>query len=123
MFFDYLRKFFSRHTPRWIVFNIDLMVVAFSFLFSYSIIRNLQFETFTINDLLLPLMLMLLLKALAIVVTKSYKGIVKYTSIQDATRIFIAMTISTFAFVIVRRYMQAQFDILIVARRSIIIMV
>jgi FlaA1/EpsC-like NDP-sugar epimerase len=74
------------------------------------------------NELLLPLMLMLLLKALAIVVTKSYKGIVKYTSIQDATRIFLAMTISTFAFVIIRRYMQSQHDVLIVARRSIIIM-
>ena len=92
MLFDYLRRIFSRHTPRWIVFNIDLMVVAFSFVFSYSIIRNLSFETFTVNELLVPLMMMLLLKALAIVVTKSYKGIVKYTSIQDATRIFIAMT-------------------------------
>ncbi|MCO4818816.1 MAG: polysaccharide biosynthesis protein [Bacteroidetes bacterium] len=122
MIFDYLRRIFSRHTPRWIVFNIDLAVVALSFVFSYSIIRNLQFETFTMNELLLPLMLMLLLKALAIVVTKSYKGIVKYTSIQDATRIFLAMTISTFAFVIIRRYMQSQHDVLIVARRSIIIM-
>lgn len=122
MLFDYLRRIFSRHTPRWIVFNIDLMVVAFSFVFSYSIIRNLQFETFTLNELLVPLMLMLLIKALAIIVTKSYKGIVKYTSIQDATRIFIAMTMSTFAFVLLRRYLQAQFDVLIVARRSIIIM-
>lgn len=122
MLFDYLRRIFSRHTPRWIVFNIDLMVVAFSFVFSYSIIRNLQFETFTLNELLVPLMLMLLIKALAIIVTKSYKGIVKYTSIQDATRIFIAMSMSTFAFVLLRRYLQAQFDVLIVARRSIIIM-
>ena len=62
------------------------------------------------DELLMPLMMMLLLKALAIVVTRSYKGIVKYTSIQDATRIFIAMTISTFAFVIIRRYMQSQHD-------------
>ncbi len=122
MLFDYLRRIFSRHTPRWIVFNIDLMVVAFSFVFSYSIIRNLSFETFTVNELLVPLMMMLLLKALAIIVTKSYKGIVKYTSIQDATRIFIAMTLSTFAFVVLRRYMQSQHDILLVARRSIIIM-
>jgi len=98
------------------------MVVAFSFVFSYSIIRNLSFETFTVNELLVPLMMMLLLKALAIIVTKSYKGIVKYTSIQDATRIFIAMTLSTFAFVVLRRYMQSQHDILLVARRSIIIM-
>lgn len=122
MIFDYLRRIFNRHTPRWIVFNVDLAVVAASFVFSYSIIRNLQFETFTLNELLMPLMLMLLLKALAIVVTKSYKGIVKYTSIQDATRIFIAMTLSAFAFVIIRRYMQSQYDVLIVARRSIIIM-
>lgn len=122
MLFDYLRRIFSRHTPRWIVFNIDLMVVAFSFVFSYSIIRNLSFETFTVNELLVPLMMMLLLKALAIIVTKSYKGIVKYTSIQDATRIFIAMTLSTFAFVVLRRYMQSQHDILLVAIRSIIIM-
>lgn len=104
------------------MFNIDLMVVAISFIFSFSIIRNLQFETFTLNELLVPLMMMLLLKALAIVFTKSYKGIVKYTSIQDATRIFVAMTISTLAFVFIRRYMQSQHDILIIARRSIIIM-
>ncbi len=122
MIFDYLRRIFIRHTPRWVVFNIDLVVVAISFVFSYSIIRNPQFETFTMDELLMPLMMMLLLKALAIVVTRSYKGIVKYTSIQDATRIFIAMTISTFAFVIIRRYMQSQHDLLIVARRSIIIM-
>ncbi len=122
MLFDYLRKLFSRHTPRWIVFNIDLMVVAFSFVFSYSIIRNLQFETFTTQDILIPLMLMLLFKATSIVITKSYKGIIKYTSIQDASRIFVAMTMSTFAFVLVRRYLQSNHDVLIVARRSIIIM-
>ncbi len=122
MIFDYLRKIFSRHTPRWIVFIIDLLVVAASFFFSYSIIRNLQFETFTIKDLVLPLMLMVCFKAIFIVFTKSYKGIVKYTSVQDASRIFIAMTMSMFAFVVVRRVIQAEYDILIVARRSIIIM-
>ncbi len=122
MLFDYLRKFFSRHTPRWIVFNIDLFVAAVSFMFSYSIIRNLQFETFSTEEILLPLMLMLLFRAVAIVATKSYKGIIKYTSIQDATRIFAAITMSTIAFILFRRYMQQTHDILIVARRSIIIM-
>ncbi|MBO6516691.1 MAG: polysaccharide biosynthesis protein [Bacteroidia bacterium] len=122
MLFDYLRKLFGRHTPRWIVFNIDLFVAALSFVFSYSIIRNLQFETFTMEEVLLPLMLMLLFRAVAIVATKSYKGIIKYTSIQDATRIFAAITISTVAFILFRRYMQQTHGILIVARRSIIIM-
>lgn len=122
MFFDYLRKFFSRHTPRWIVFNIDLLVVGVSFMFSYSIIRNLKFETFTFTELVVPLMLMLLLRAIFIVITKSYQGIVKYTSVEDATRIFAAITLSTVAFILLRRYMQSQYGILLVARRSIIIM-
>lgn len=122
MFFDYLRKLFSRHTPRWIVFNIDLIVVAASFLFSYSLIRNLQFETFTAEEILVPLMLMLLFRSSAIVITKSYKGIIKYTSIQDATRIFVAITLSTIVFILFRRYMVHTHGILIVPKRSIIIM-
>lgn len=122
MLFDYLRKLFGRHTPRWVVFNIDLIVVSISFVFSYSIIHNLKFETFSMDDILPPLMLMLLFRAIAIVATRSYKGIIKYTSIQDATRIFVAVTLSTVAFIMARRYLEFNHDILIVSRRSIIIM-
>lgn len=118
-----LKKIVGRHTPRWIVFIIDLAVSSVSFVFSYLIIKNLRLdETFTIGEIVRPLMLILLFRAVAIVLTKSYKGIVKYTSIQDATKIFIAVTLSTAAFIFARRYIQFQFDTLLVPRRSIIIM-
>ncbi|MEZ4842891.1 MAG: nucleoside-diphosphate sugar epimerase/dehydratase [Bacteroidia bacterium] len=98
-----------------------MILVSCSFLVSFGIIHNLKLESFTYKQLAAPFALTLILRASAIMLTKSYKGIIRYTSIQDASRIFIAMIVSSLAFIAIRQYFLYVQGVFIL-ERSIIVM-
>jgi FlaA1/EpsC-like NDP-sugar epimerase len=102
---NYIRRITSRHMPRWVVLNIDLIVVSFSFVFSYLLIQNLTQTQISIRSLAGLLPMVVVFRAIAILLTKSYKGIIKYTSSQDAIRIFFAISSSSLAIFIVQQYL------------------
>ncbi|MCB9262968.1 MAG: polysaccharide biosynthesis protein [Flavobacteriales bacterium] len=116
-----IKKLSNHHIPRWVVLSIDMILVSCSFLVSFGIIHNLKLESFTYKQLAAPFALTLILRASAIMLTKSYKGIIRYTSIQDASRIFIAMIVSSLAFIAIRQYFLYVQGVFIL-ERSIIVM-
>lgn len=77
------------------IFGIDLMVISFTFGFSYLIFLQAKESTISFKQIIVPFLLTFALRALAMYLTKSYRGIIKYTSTQDAIRIFSAMLLST----------------------------
>ncbi len=85
----------SGNTPRWIIFLIDLSLIVIS----YSVAYLLRFDLIIPNDEFVLgkqfFPIFLLVRAALFVVFKSYAGIIRYTSIQDAKRIFLSLFLGT----------------------------
>lgn len=101
MLLNYVRRLSSKHVPRWAVLGFDLFVCLISFLFSYVVIFNLRLNDFHFDKMIYPLLLVLSFRLQGFLLTKSYSGIIKYTSSQDAIRIFLALGSSTFGIYLV----------------------
>ena len=86
-----------KNTPRWVVLSLDLLLSAFSFGLAYFITEALSFEKTNAASYLFPLSFVLIFRLIAFIATKSYTGIIRYTSTQDAVRIFFAVAISSIA--------------------------
>ncbi|MHC1702572.1 MAG: polysaccharide biosynthesis protein [Tenuifilaceae bacterium] len=81
-----------KHTPRWIVFLIDLLICLFSISFAYFV----RFE-FRINDtefeaLKFTIPILLFIRAITFLLFRTYAGLIRYTSAKDTERIFIVVT-------------------------------
>ena len=84
-----------KHTPRWVVFLIDLTICLFSIIFSFYV----RFE-FTLAEeykILLKsvIPLILFIRAVHFISFRTYAGLIRYTSTKDAERIFIVTSVST----------------------------
>lgn len=88
-------RFSTNHTPRWVVFLIDVLLCAFSYVFIAFIILNFTFEPYGTLWLFQTLGIVLLFKIIAFALTRMYQGLVRYTSINDAIRILTATFISS----------------------------
>ena len=91
-----IKLFTRKNTPRWVVLIIDLIISGISFglacLLTEVFIKSLELQLFTY---LRPLLIILFVRLIAFRITRSYSGIVRYTSTQDAVRIFFAIALST----------------------------
>ena len=100
--------FGDRNTPRWIVFMIDLgislLALALAYLLRFDFL-NLPIDK-EIPVLLGALPVFLLIRGLSFWLGKTYAGIVRHTSTQDAKRIFFVVTAGSliFALLIPIRY-------------------
>ena len=80
--------------PRWIIFLIDIMLCNFCMVAAYLIGYNLNFELISIRELYSNLLVLSVVNALVFLNFRSYAGIVRYTGVQDAVRISIALLVS-----------------------------
>ncbi|MBX7124408.1 MAG: polysaccharide biosynthesis protein [Cyclobacteriaceae bacterium] len=83
-----------RIIPRWVIIMIDLSLIALSCLIGYLLRFN-----FVVTDLIhynfeKGVLLYTACGLLAIVLTDSYKGIIRYTGIQDGVRIFVMVVLN-----------------------------
>lgn len=99
--FPPFKQFTRINTPRWVVLCIDLCLSLLSFGISCLIIDPTDYKELLISDYLYPLVLVLLFRAGSFFITKSYSGIIRHTSTQDAVRIFLAVSISTLGLLVV----------------------
>jgi FlaA1/EpsC-like NDP-sugar epimerase len=81
--------------PRWIIFLIDIAICAFSLLLAFLIRNNLNFETISIRELSGKLLILTLINAIVFINFRTFSGIIRYTGIQDAIKIFTALVMST----------------------------
>src|SRR6478735_6526667 len=80
--------------PRWTVLQLDLAMCAFSLLLAYTLRLNFDFSSTLWASALIALPLLTVIKSFFFYTTKSYAGIIRFTSIEDAKRIFKALTMS-----------------------------
>ncbi|GMN08298.1 nucleoside-diphosphate sugar epimerase/dehydratase [Croceitalea sp. MTPC5] len=91
---EYILRNSHRYASKWLVFAIDTLVIAFSFILSYIIRFNLSFN-FDVSKLLMQLPVVVVMAMLAFVTTGSYKGFIRHTGIKDIYNIFNAICISS----------------------------
>jgi len=85
------------NTPRWVVLILDLLLSVFSLCLAYLVTEDSLFGNLDLGSYLYLFVIVIIFRLIAFVATKSYTGIIKYTSTQDAVRIFFAVAISTIA--------------------------
>lgn len=81
--------------PRWVIIVIDLCFIGFSTLIGYFLRFNFDVADIRGNNLFTGLALSLACGLISILYLGSYKGIVRYTGIQDGVRIFFTVILST----------------------------
>lgn len=89
-----------RILPRWLVFLLDLMLVSFCLLLSRSLKMNFAWEH-VFSGLKSMIMVAVVLNAALFYIFKSYAGIVRYTNIEDTSRLVMVNAIASFLYLIV----------------------
>ena len=92
---------FLRNMPRWIIFLIDMSICLFSLVLAYLVRFNFSIPRVEIHAFPLVFSLVLGIRAISFYFSKTYQGIVKYTSSKDAQRIFIIITIGSILYVLI----------------------
>ncbi len=77
-----------RILPRWVIITIDLMIISFSCLLGYLLRFNFSITDLDKYDFLYGIGIYTGLGIMSILITNSYKGIIRYTGLQDGARIF-----------------------------------
>ena len=92
---------FERTAPRPVIFLIDILICIFSLVlayflrFNFATIPQVEIDTFPI---VFPFVIGI--RALSFIVAKTYRGIIRYTSSQDAQRIFLVNTLCSILFAV-----------------------
>lgn len=92
---------FQRNMPRWVIFFIDMGICLFSLILAYLVRFNFSIPQTEIDAFPLVFGIVLGIRATSFYFSKTYQGIVKYTSSKDSQRIFIVLSIGSIAFVLV----------------------
>lgn len=79
--------------PRWIILLIDLSILLCSVSFAYLLRFNFDITEITVDKYLNGTLLFMVCSFIAIMITQSYSGIIRFTSIQDGWRIVYTTTI------------------------------
>lgn len=96
-----LHRLFERNTPRWIIFSIDLIICLFSLILAYLLRFNFSIPAIELQAFKIVFPLVLGVRAISFFLSRTYKGIVKYTGSKDAQRIFIVVTSGSLIYVLV----------------------
>jgi FlaA1/EpsC-like NDP-sugar epimerase len=83
-----------RVIPRWTVLQIDVLLCSAALFLAYVLRFNFQIPIDYWNSLLLVFPIVVITKSIFFYLTKSYAGIIRFTSVEDAKKIFKALSIS-----------------------------
>jgi FlaA1/EpsC-like NDP-sugar epimerase len=75
--------------PRWIIVIIDVSLISFSALLGYLLRFNFSLHDLNAYHFELGVLLYAACGLISILITDSYKGIIRYTGVQDGVRIFM----------------------------------
>lgn len=100
-----LEYFWKYNLPRWSILIIDLIICAFSLTLAFFLRFN--FKSIPANELAnFPIVYTLVLgvRLVAFIFSKTYKGVVRYTGAKDASRIFVIVLLSSFFLFIINLF-------------------
>jgi FlaA1/EpsC-like NDP-sugar epimerase len=103
--------FSGKHTPRWVIFLIDVTVCVFAFILAYLIRFEFQPPADEIDLAIAFIGIFLAVRAGSFILGKTYAGIIRYTSTQDSVRIFTVISGGTILFIAMNLLRNRVFDL------------
>ncbi|MBL7943382.1 MAG: polysaccharide biosynthesis protein [Flavobacteriales bacterium] len=100
----------TRNTPRWIIFLIDLFVCTTGFVIAYLLRFEFHPPQLEIDLALKFFSIFIGIRALAFLIGKTYAGIIRFTSTQDAMRIFLVLISTSIVFALLNQIRNHWFD-------------
>ncbi len=89
------------NSPRWLVFILDLGISLFSFLLAYFLRFNFTIPAEYTATFHYVIPVYIAVRGLSFYLGSTYSGIVRYTSIRDAERIFMVISFGSLAFILI----------------------
>ena len=117
-----MKRFFKslRILPRWLILLIDLMIIFGAVMLAYALRFNFVIQDILYNDFEVGLLLYLGASAVAILISQSYAGIIRFTTLQDGLRIVYMCTMATL-FVLIVNLIALNLEVSLMPRSVIII--
>lgn len=81
------RHFSNKFAPRWIIFCCDLVLISFSFLFSFFLIRHLLVDLPSVIKFIPSVFINISVFLVCVLVFPIYRGIIRYSEINDILRV------------------------------------
>ena len=100
--YSLLQFFWKKNIPRWTILFIDLLICVFSL--TLALLLRFNFKTIAEpekGNLLKIFGTVLTVRAISFLISKTYKGVVRYTGAKDASRIFIVILSGSIAIEII----------------------
>ena len=82
---------FKHNTPRWIIFLFDITASLIAIMIAYLLRFNFNIPDTEIKTFPVVLPVFLIVRVLFFYIFKTYAGIIRYTSTEDASRIFLSI--------------------------------
>lgn len=100
------RIFLKKHAPRWLVLLVDINICLVSIFTAYLLrfnfeIPDLYFDPSNFESFYNVIPVVLIIRLVSFIISKSYAGIIRYTNIKDASRIFIVLISGSIVFGII----------------------
>lgn len=87
-----IQMFLTRHNmPRWLIFLIDILFVVFSLFIAYMLRFNFHVPDSEIKSWPQVFLFVLVIRGISFLSFKTYAGIIRFTSTEDAIRIFLVV--------------------------------
>ncbi|NND93363.1 MAG: polysaccharide biosynthesis protein [Flavobacteriales bacterium] len=90
-----LERFRKRFAPRWLIMLIDTAIVLCSLALSYALRFDFDIPEIEIELLKTSIFLFLTVRLGGLLISRTYAGVIRYTSTEDAARILRTCLIST----------------------------
>ncbi len=113
--------FFKRNTPSWIILIIDIAICLFSVILAFLLRFNFSIPLSEMLDFPIVLGIILTVRLISFVITRSYIGVIRYTSTEDALRLFLILFFGSIFFVIVNLFTYYMHQHIFIIPFSIII--
>jgi FlaA1/EpsC-like NDP-sugar epimerase len=89
----FIRRYSNRFLSRWLVLAIDVIITIFSFLVATALRLNFRYEELHFDVFIYHFIFLLSIRFITFLYFKTYSGIIRHTSIEDA--VLILKTIFT----------------------------
>ncbi|MEA2042529.1 MAG: nucleoside-diphosphate sugar epimerase/dehydratase [Bacteroidota bacterium] len=84
----------KKHAPRWVILFLDMIITLFSIFFAFLLRFNFDMTNIFFSNFLNILLFVVSIRLVFFIASKSYAGIIRYTSTKDAVRIIFVITLS-----------------------------
>lgn len=103
MSYEHLLRQYGKSVPRWVVLIIDLLICAASSVLSYLIISNFYIDSLPLTKVMYALMIIVPVRYLSFLVSKTYYGVIRFAGFQDSLRIFATLFSGTAVLVLINQ--------------------